>query len=533
LLPYQKPLKQFKMKKLLLCTILSIGIFSIQLSFSQNLTFQKAIGSTGMDKTYKTTQFSDGSYVLAGTTNSFGVAPNDAYIVKLDVNGNLLWTKVIGGSGDEGCSEVVEDRDGGILIIGVTTSFGAGGSDFYVIKLTTAGTLLWTKTFGTAANEDGNGMVLTADGGYAISGNTIVSGNYDYYIIKLSSTWAVQWSKRIGGSGTETAVDLAYTPDNGFIIGGFTTSFGAGGNDFYAVKLDASGSLVWTKTIGGPATDKCYGFSGTSDGGCIMSGYTLSYGAGSYDNYFVKLSSTGGVQWAEAEGGNLTETSLGIVQTTDGNYASSGITTSFGSAYVDGYVVKIKTDGTLLWTNHTGGSTDNRPNNLVACADGGILTAGSTKSYGQGDEDVYVIKTAANGNLCNSNGTGGVINVGGTEGTGGTLTDVATIAGTATSNVISGGVYLNLCTNIGVEEITNDNFFSVYPNPSNGTITVQTKTGFTNSTSLRVFNTIGSLVHEQSIQREITGLDLKLAAGVYFFRIDDGERSHTEKLIIE
>jgi len=257
--------------------------------------FCKAIGGPESEEGHSLIQTSDGGYAIAGYTKSFGAGYRDVYVVKLDAKGNLQWTKTIGGPGTEEGRSLIQTSDGGYAIAGYTESFGAGDEDVYVVKLDANGNLQWTKTIGGPEPEEGSSLIQTSDGGYAIAGFTIsfCAGGNDVYVVKLDAHGNLQWTKTIGGSAVEGSSSLIQTSDGGYAIAGLTNSFGAGDYDVYVVKLDAKGNLQWTKTIGGPGGDWGHSLIQTSDGGYVIAGSTSSFGAGGADVYVIKLDKNG------------------------------------------------------------------------------------------------------------------------------------------------------------------------------------------------------------------------------------------------
>ena len=257
--------------------------------------FCKAIGGPSIEVGNSLIQTSDGGYAIAGYTFSFGAGEADVYVVKLDANGNLQWTKTIGGPGNEIGFSLIQTSDGGYVLAGTTESFGVGGSDVYIVKLDANGNLQWTKTIGGPKGEGGRSIIQTSDGGYAITGATksFGAGVEDVYVVKLDANGNLQWTKTIGGENNDWGNSLIQTSDGGYVIAGYTTSFGAGEADVYVVKLDANGNLLWTKTIGGPESEEGNSLIQTSDGGYAIAGVTSSFGAGEADVYVVKLDKNG------------------------------------------------------------------------------------------------------------------------------------------------------------------------------------------------------------------------------------------------
>ncbi len=344
---------------------------------SPSPSFCKAIGGKNDDGGNSLIQTSDGGYVITGSTSSFGAGETDIYVVKLDANGNLQWTKTIDGGGG---SSLIQTSDGGYAIAGSTKSFGAGAWDVYVVKLDANGNLQWTKTIGGEKDDYGRSLIQTSDGGYAIAGITYSFGaGYAYvYVIKLDAHGNLQWTRTVGGPESEEGNSLIQTSDGGYAIAGFTQSFGAGGADVYVVKLDAKGNLQWTKTIGGKNADGGSSIIQTSDGGYAIAGYTESFGAGGADVYVVKLDAKGNLQWTKTIGGKYADGGSSIIQTSDGGYAIAGSTTSFGAGEWDVYVVKLDRNGdaccAVSQTSQVGsGGTLSSPTPSVGS--GGTLTS--------------------------------------------------------------------------------------------------------------------------------------------------------------
>jgi len=313
--------------------------------------FCKAIGGPESEEGNSLIQTSDGGYAIAGFTTSFGAGKEDVYVVKLDANGNLQWTKTIGGPEYDWGNSLIQTSDGGYVIAGYTTSFGAGKADVYLVKLDAKGNLQWTKTIGGPEGEAGFSLIQTSDDGYAIAG-IIISFDLeegdiydDVYVVKLDANGNLQWTKTIGGESWDWGYSLLQTSDGGYAIAGSTQSFGAGLSDAYLVKLDANGNLQWTKTIGGPKSESGRSLIQTSDGGYAITGFTYSFGAGKKDVYVVKLDANGNLQWTKTIGGENDDEGFSLIQTSDGGYAIAGYTSSFGAGETDVYVIKLDKNG--------------------------------------------------------------------------------------------------------------------------------------------------------------------------------------------
>jgi hypothetical protein len=410
-------------------------------------SFCKAIGGPASELGSSLIQTSDGGYAIAGTTESFGAGILDVYFVKLDANGNLQWTKTIGGKDWEAGISLIQTSDGGYAIAGFTKSFSAGGHDVYVVKLDANGNLQWTKTIGGKETDVCNSLIQTSDGGYAITGgtNSFGAGEPDVYVVKLDANGNLQWTKTIGGENWDVGFSLVQTSDGGYAIAGATNSFDAGEADVYVVKLDASGSLQWTKTIGGPTSEIGSSLIQTSDGGYAIVGATNSFGAGGEDVYVVKLDASGNLQWTKTIGGPGADWGRSLIQTSDGGYAIAGCTKSFGAGGLDVYVVKLDANGNLQWTKTIGGPDSEEGVYLIQTSDGGYAIAGETESFGAGGKDVYVVRLDRNGNACCAVSQTSQVGAGGTLrtpissiGSGGTLSS-------PTPSTSSGGTLTNQC----------------------------------------------------------------------------------------
>jgi len=410
---------------------------------------EKTIGGTNDDEGYSIIQTIDGGYAMAGYTKSFGAGNFDVYVVKLDLVGNLKWTKTIGGTNDDRAYSIVQTNDKGYAIAGYTASYGAGGNDVYVIKLDSAGNLKWTKTIGGPNDDMGYSIVQTQDKGYIIGGYTdsYGAGLLDIYLVKLDSAGNLKWTKTIGGSRNELAWSVIQTKDKGYAIAGYTDSYGAGSEDVYVVKLDSTGSLKWTKTIGGVNNDYGWSIVQTNDNGYAIGGYTDSHGSGGYDVYVIKLDSAGGFKWDKTIGGTLNDVGYSIVQTSDKGLAVAGYTLTYSYPAQDVYVVKLDSLGNLKWTKGIGGLSYQYGTSIIQTSDKGLAIGGYTASYGSGSYDLYFIKFDSLSNLCHSSIIdSGMVRSGGSLSNGGSVTSINNGQVNSGGVAGSGGILSTVCT---------------------------------------------------------------------------------------
>lgn len=293
----------------------------------------------------------------------------------------------------------------------------------------------WQKSFGGSNNETAKSIVQTPDGGYITAGfskssdgdATMNQGDNDFWVVKMDALGTFQWQKSLGGSGDDQANSICTTSDGGYVVAGFTNSsngditLNKGSSDYWIVKLNALGNIVWQKTYGGQAPDIATSVKQTTDGGYIVTGYSSSsngditgnHGQNTTDYWVVKLDSSGNLQWQKALGGTSNERAFEIQQTSDGGYIVSGDTyssnsgdvssTAFGSR--DFWIVKLGSTGNITWEKRFGGSGEDNAYSINQTSDSGYIVSGTTTSingnitFNNGQGDFWIIKLDALGNL--------------------------------------------------------------------------------------------------------------------------------------
>ncbi len=368
----------------------------IKLNASGNIQWQNTIGGSNVDRVYSISQTFDGGYIIGGasasnissdkTENSQGF--DDYWVIKLDTNGNIQWQNTIGGSGSDALRDIYQTSDGGYILGGYSTSNISGDKtensqgfdDYWVIKLDTAGNIQWQNTIGGNGIDRLFTVLQTSDGGYALGGFSTSNisgdktensqGNEDYWVVKLDTSGSILWQNTIGGNGSDVLQTLSQTFDGGYIIGGFSNSNISGDkienskgyNDYWIVKLDASGNILWQNTIGGSDDDYLYSISQNPDGSYILggtsksniSGDKIENSQGASDYWIVKLDTLGSIQWQNTIGGSGDDWLLSGTQTSDGGYVFggrsnsdiSGDKTENSQGLNDYWVVKILSDST-------------------------------------------------------------------------------------------------------------------------------------------------------------------------------------------
>ncbi|MBN2378853.1 T9SS type A sorting domain-containing protein [candidate division WOR-3 bacterium] len=373
----------------------------------------RGYGGTGVDVCYSTIETTDGFYVAAGYTG-FGSGNQDAWLMKLDRNGDTLWAKPWGGGSPDGAHCVIEASDGGYLVVGYTESYGNGGKDLYLVKTDPNGNLEWSKTYGGQMQDCGH-TATTAQGGYMVSGyidGPIGWAKGDLWILKIDEEGDTLWTKRYGGVGEEYGISIKrnWKTGDGYILCGSTASFGAGGKDAWLLKLDENGDTLWTATFGGAAEDNAYGVNFAHDGGYVLTGYVDGSGSWTPGNvWIIKTDNMGVEEWRKTYSQTGENFGIGISPTTDGGYALTGLI-ALNSG--DLFFLKTDGDGEETWRLVCGGMTDDNALSMCLTSDGGYLAAG-LKIVGSAP-DFYLVKTVPLINLVSPVG-GEILSAGGSH----------------------------------------------------------------------------------------------------------------------
>jgi hypothetical protein len=341
----------------------------------------------------------------------------DFWVVKLGKRGNIQWQKALGGRLDETAFSVQQTSDGGYIVAGQANSSDGqvvghhGDLDFWIVKLDIAGNIVWSRSLGGTKSDFATCIKQTTDGGYVVCGGSYsndgdVSAHHgsllaaDYWIVKLDATGNKQWQKSYGGSRGDIAMSIVQSTDGGYVVAGNTTS--NDGNvtglrdsiygDYWIIKLDRQGNLRWQKTYGGSDYDEATSIQKTQEGGYITCGWSRSPNNGNvtgnhgdYDFWIVKLDSTGNLKWQKSLGGSAADIAYSIEQTTDNGYIVAGGTNStdgdvsglHGTEGKDDFwVVKLDARGSLQWQKTLGGSEFEEGRSVDQTKDGGYIVAG-------------------------------------------------------------------------------------------------------------------------------------------------------------
>jgi hypothetical protein len=221
------------------------GILLIKTDANGDIQWAKTYGGTGSDYASSVQQTSDGGYIVAGWTNSFGAGNYDIFLIKTDANGNIIWAKTYGGISYDWASSVQQTSDGGYIVAGWTNSFGAGNWDVFLVKTDANGNLQWAKTYGGTRDDWASSVQQTSDGGYIVAGFTYSFGVdwYNIFLIKTDANGNIIWAKAYGGPDYHQDFSAQQTSDGGYIVAGRTYSSVVGSEEVLLVKTDANGNI--------------------------------------------------------------------------------------------------------------------------------------------------------------------------------------------------------------------------------------------------------------------------------------------------
>jgi len=381
-------------------SVVLVGFVAIP-AFGQS-QFVKALGGSNGDYGRSVVEVSDGGFVVAGYTSSYGAGSNDLLITKFDCFGNHLWARTLGAANDDIAVSVTEVSDGGVVVAGYTYSYGAGYTDLLLTKFDGSGNHLWTRTVGGANYEVGNSVTEVYDEVLVVAGYTqsYGAGSSDLLLTTFDGSGNHLWTRTVGGTNYDIGTSVIKVSDGGVVVCGYTGSYGAGFSDLLFTKFDGFGNHLWTRTVGGTAYDYGFSVAEVSDGGLIVAGYTESYGAGYTDLLLTKFDGSGNHLWTRTVGGTNFDIGYSVVEVSDGGVVVAGYTQSYGAGNCDLLLTKFDGSGNHLWTRTVGGTDHDYGLSMVEVSDGGLVVAGYTQSYSAGNYDLLLTKFDGSGNTC-------------------------------------------------------------------------------------------------------------------------------------
>jgi len=503
------------------------------------IIWQKTIGGYYPEFLYDLKETNDGGYILGGQSYS-DISGNktdpsngngDMWVVKVNGNGEIEWQNAIGGSSDDYISSITPTNDEGYIVVGSSesnisgdkTEDSRGDMDYWIVKIDSSGNVEWDKTIGGDSLDEFPKIVVSMQGDYFICGKSYsnVSGDktensvglIDYWVLKLNSSGNILWQDTIGGTDIDVFNEIASTSDGGCILGGGSisnisgdkTENSKGGGDYWIVKLDASGTIEWDKTIGGSNNDVLRSIIQTNDGGYLLGGRSRSGisgdktepAIGGIDYWIVKTDAVGSIEWQNTIGGSEFDDATSLFQANDGSYLVGGYSPSNISEDKDEnsqgandyWVMSLNTAGFIEWQNTIGGSNDDKLSTFIQTNDGDYVLGGDSSSHISGDKTEY-----------------------------------------------SFGSYdywiLKLNTTLGISDNEFSKNLTLYPNPAKHTL--QLNTNNQQIDQVKIFSVKGDLVQQVEGFETSKTIDVsQLASGMYYVQFTAGGQIATKKFVKE
>jgi hypothetical protein len=318
---------------------------------------------------------------------------------------NITW----GGVDFEWTPGISFDVNQNVYIAGFTGSFGEGGSDSYILKVDPMSELVWNLTWGGIKDERTFGMVVDGEFIYlAIMTDSFGSGFFDCCLVKYNLSGYQLWNRTWGGDKNDFGYDVDVDSENNVYVSGYTNSYGNGSFDIFIVKYDPNGEQIWNRTWGGSGLDGTYGIIIGLDDSIYVPGWTESFSLGEKDAFIVKYNSSGHQIWNRTWGGDYTDIGWAADIDTDGNCYMVGPQNSFGAGGMDAFLVKYDAFGERIWNLTWGGIDDDYGYSVALDEYNNPVIMGTTKSYGIGNMDVFVAKYNSSGHQLWNQTWGGI-----------------------------------------------------------------------------------------------------------------------------
>jgi hypothetical protein len=369
---------------------------------SSQITFKRSFGGDNAELGSSVQQTSDGGYILLGSTKSFGKGEFDFYLIKTNEYGEKLWSKTFGGGLDDFGESVRQTLDGGYILLGTTYSFAEGKIDMYLIKTDEKGNEMWSKAYGGPGRQRGYCVQRASDGGYILLGDTskpFGEGGCDMFLVKTDSSGVEQWNNSFDGNVYDYGYSVQEAFDDGYMLLGYSEKLNRVGSNLFLIKANERGRKKWNMSLKGTSSYYGYSIDKTNDNGYILIGST--YLENIEQVYLLKIDKNGKKLWSKMFVRNGRELGRSVQQTADGGYILLANTYSSGyssaSNSFDIYLIKTDDNGKKIWSKVFWESGDDEGYSVQQTSDGGYILVGYTKSFGDSNGDIYLIKTDAKG----------------------------------------------------------------------------------------------------------------------------------------
>ena len=386
----------------LIYTVIFLNLSSIVFGQSPGLTF----GGNQNERGYSLAITRDSSYILAGSTRSFGAGSWDGYAIKLSREGKFQWSKTYGWKHHDYFQQVYP-LDNGYLFLGHVWDFGLGGRDIYLLKTDLLGNKIFDKLYGTHYKDMGFYISALQTGGYLIVGYSRGEELHgDIFLLKIDEVGNEIWRNHYGSDFDDYAYSFVENEDGSIMLFGSLGSFHsdvhytyrASSADWILLEIDPSGRETGRKIFSTRGHDFASAIKPSPDGGYYLFGSSMSFGAGSFDMLLMRVDEQGDEIWKKTFGGEKYEYGMSMDITVDGDIYLFGTSKSFGQNDTpDYYLVKTDEDGDELWSLTIGGNDTDYGFEVKATPDRGCAVIGQTKSFGKGSFDMMMVKVSKNG----------------------------------------------------------------------------------------------------------------------------------------
>lgn len=367
--------------------------------------FKLAIGGAGNDYGLHIIETSDKGFLVVGYTTGGTTATDDGLIIKLDKDGKILWSKIIANPGNErfyGCIEM----NSNYFLVGNTTSSSNGGQDAWCVKLTTNGDVVWSKIFGGTSDDGLYKLAILPDNTLAMCGYSGGYGEqYAYlYLIRIDENGNTFYEKKYGNGLTSTQTNsargLALTQAGNLILSGYTYCFGAGLHDAVVFSVKPSdGTRIWTKSFGGPLNDGFNSIHKTKDDHFICSGAARLDGSPNTKYWVVKLNAQGDTVWQKNYYQNPTYSYSGNIANAEDDGFIGLLNENSSSGLSACNVMRLNSFGNLLWAKRFDGINSEAFSTVLTTSDNSYVALGQTNSFGNGRYDIFLVKLDKNGEM--------------------------------------------------------------------------------------------------------------------------------------
>ncbi len=379
----------------ILITLLVLAVNTVLLAAGPEIQWEKTYGLIEKDEAAKSVlQTNDGGFIIIGHNEQIDTTNqgfHDVCLIRTDENGDSLWTKTYGGLGDDYAYSIIAANDGGYIITGLF-DIGGGATDVYLIRIDSQGNTLWTKTYGGPYVDVGTSIQQLFDDGYVVTGtwgSTPGTQGQDVCLLRLDSIGDSLWIKIFGGEKYDMGKSVQQTSDSGFIIAGESSSF-TGGSDIYLIRTDRNGDSLWTRVYGDSLQfEYCNSVLQNTEGNFIVAGF--KYNLSDHQSFLMEVDSNGDTVWMRTYGGDDMDKTFSLQQTSDGGYILVGITYQSSRIIFNVYIIRTNNKGDTLWTKTFDGGWGS---SIKETSDGGYIIAGSSEpqDVSGSKTDIYLVK---------------------------------------------------------------------------------------------------------------------------------------------